>query len=180
MTGADHIAAAFDALGVEWRELADMQATPERIARVWRQMTTPDEFTFTTFANDGYDEMIVERGVRVVSLCRHHFLPFVGAAVVGYIPDRKLAGLSKLARVVDFYARRPQVQEALTNQIADRLVEELEPLGVGVVIRAEHTCMTCRGVRKPGAVTVTSALRGAMRDDAQARQEFLTLGSGAG
>lgn len=174
-TATKYIAAALDALGMPWRDLEDMHATPERVARMWAEMTTPAPFDFTTFPNEGCDEMIVERDIRVVSLCRHHLLPFTGVAHIGYIPDQYLAGLSKLARAVDYFARRPQVQEELTNQIADMLVEELKPQGVGVVIHAEHTCMTCRGARKPGTVTITSALRGVIKTQVQCRQEFLQL-----
>jgi GTP cyclohydrolase I len=179
-TAAENIAAAFDALGIDWRGLDDMHDTPARIARMWDEMTTPECFEFTVFANDGYDEMVVERDIGLVSVCRHHFLPFIGSASVGYIPAEKVAGLSKLARAVDFFARRPQVQEALASDIADLLVRELDPIGVGVIIRARHTCMTCRGAMKPGAETITCALRGAMKHEPQTREEFLTLSQAGG
>jgi GTP cyclohydrolase I len=142
-------------------------------------LLTPVEFRPTTFPNDeGYDQLIMARDIEFSSLCEHHLLPFSGVAHVGYIPGERIVGLSKLARVVERFARDLQVQERLTAQIASWLDEHLEPVGVGVVLEAEHTCMAIRGVRKPGSHTITSALRGAVRDDARTRQEFLSLATG--
>jgi GTP cyclohydrolase I len=137
---------------------------------------TPQPFEATTFPNeDGYDELVIARAIPFHSLCMHHLLPFHGVAHVGYLPGERIIGLSKLARVVELFARDLQIQERLTMQIADWLQSELRPRGAGVVLEAEHMCMSMRGVCKPGSRTVTSALRGAVRDDARARQEFLTL-----
>ena len=136
----------------------------------------PSPFEPTTFPNDeGYDELIVARSIPFHSLCMHHLLPFQGVAHVGYLPGERIIGLSKLGRVVEFFSRDLQIQERLTTQVADWLQRELEPKGVGVVLEAEHMCMSLRGVQKLGAMTVTSALRGLVRDDARTRQEFLAL-----
>jgi GTP cyclohydrolase I len=133
----------------------------------------------TTFPNDeGYDEMVIARDIPFTSLCEHHLLPFIGTAVVAYLPGERILGLSKLARVVELFARRPQVQERMTKQIAHWLDDNLAPKGVGIVLRAEHTCMTVRGVAARGATTVTSTLLGHLRDDARTRGEFLTLAYG--
>jgi len=150
--------------------------TPERVARSFAEMLTPAAFDPTTFDNDeGYDELVVVRDIAFHSLCEHHLLPFVGVAHVAYLPERRILGLSKLARVVERYSRRLQVQERMTQQIADWLRDELSPRGVGVVLEAEHMCMALRGVRVAGARTVTSALRGRLRDDPRTRAEFLAL-----
>jgi GTP cyclohydrolase I len=150
--------------------------TPARVARSFAEMLSPREFRLTTFPNDeGYDEMVVARSIPVHSLCEHHLLPFHGVAHVGYLPGERILGLSKLARVVELFARDLQVQERLTKQVADWLQEHLAPKGVGVVIEAEHLCMALRGVRAPGAVTVTSALHGLLREDRGSRQEFFSL-----
>jgi GTP cyclohydrolase IA len=149
--------------------------TPRRVAAAYAEMLEPKPFRLTTFPNEGYDEMVVARDITFNSLCMHHMLPFKGVAHVAYLPDDRIVGLSKLARVVEMFARRLQVQEALTTQIANCLQEQLAPKGVGVVIEAEHMCMTLRGVQKPGTMTVTSALLGKMREDPRTRQEFLTL-----
>jgi GTP cyclohydrolase I len=143
---------------------------------MYAELLTPADFHATTFPNDGgYDELVVARDIPFHSLCEHHLLPFSGVAHVGYIPGERIVGLSKLARVVELYARDLQVQERLTGQIASWLDEHLAPVGVGVVLEADHSCMSLRGVRKPGSRTITSALRGAIRDDARTRQEFLSL-----
>jgi GTP cyclohydrolase I len=166
------------ALGVD---LADesLQDTPRRMAAMYAELLTPAEFSATTFPNDGgYDELVVATAIPFHSLCEHHLLPFVGVAHVGYLPGERIIGLSKLARVVDLFARRLQVQERLTTQIADWLDDRLAPKGVGVVLEAEHMCMSLRGVRKPGSRTMTSALHGLVRDDARTRQEFLSLTGG--
>jgi GTP cyclohydrolase IA len=152
-----------------------LEETPRRIADAYSELLTPQPFHATTFPNDGYDELIVARAIPFHSLCMHHLLPFQGVAHIGYLPGRSLIGLSKLGRVVELFARDLQIQERLTSQIADWLDEELEPKGVGVVLEAEHLCMSLRGVQKQGAKTVTSALHGLVRDDARTRQEFLAL-----
>ncbi len=152
-----------------------LDQTPRRVAAAYAQMLTPVDFEFTTFPNEGYDELIVARSIQFHSLCMHHLLPFVGVAHIGYIPDGRIVGLSKLARVVEHFARDLQVQERLTEQIASCLQEKLTPNGVGVVMEAEHMCMTLRGVQKPGTTTVTSSLHGAIRNDPRTRQEFLAL-----
>jgi GTP cyclohydrolase IA len=153
-----------------------LRDTPRRIASLYSELLTPAKFDATTFPNDGgYDELVVARAIPFHSLCEHHLLPFVGVAHVGYLPGERIFGLSKLARVVDFFARSMQVQERLTTQIAGWLRRELQPKGVGVVLEAEHLCMSLRGVQKQGATTVTSALHGLVRDDPRTRQEFLAL-----
>jgi len=151
--------------------------TPKRFIRMLRELTSPEPFNFTTFPNDkGSQEMVVVQDIPFVSLCNHHVVPFVGVAHVGYIPNDRLVGLSKLARVVRHYAKSLQVQERLTQQIADRLVEELEPLGVAVVLKAEHMCMTIRGVQTPGTKTTTSAMLGVFSDhDRTAKAEFMQI-----
>jgi GTP cyclohydrolase I len=146
------------------------------MARAYAELFSPRPFDLTTFANaEGYDELVMARAIPVRSVCEHHFLPFTGVAHVGYLPGERVAGLSKLARIVEHFACRPQVQERLTMQVARWLAEHLEPRGVGVVIEAEHTCMTLRGALASGSSTVTSALLGSLRDDARSRQEFLAL-----
>jgi GTP cyclohydrolase IA len=152
------------------------RATPGRMARAYAEMFAPRSFDLTTFANDeAYDELVLARSIPVHSVCEHHMLPFIGVAHVGYLPGQRILGLSKLARVVEMFARRPQVQERLTKQVADWLQTNLEPRGVGVVVEAEHLCMTMRGVRAAGASTVTSALQGQLREDARSRAEFFAL-----
>jgi GTP cyclohydrolase IA len=150
--------------------------TPRRVADAYAELLTPQPFRATTFPNnDGYDELIVARSIPFHSLCMHHLLPFHGVAHIGYLPGERIIGLSKLGRVVEYFSRDLQIQERLTTQVAGWLQRELEPKGVGVVLEAEHLCMSLRGVQKLGAKTVTSALRGAVRDDARTRQEFLAL-----
>jgi len=149
--------------------------TPRRMAAAYAELLTPVAFAATTFPNEGYDELVLARDIPFHSLCEHHLLPFSGVAHVAYLPGARIVGLSKLARVVESFARDLQVQERLTAQVASWLQETLQPRGVGVVLEAEHTCMTLRGVRKPGARTVTSALLGLLRDDARTRGEFLAL-----
>lgn len=150
--------------------------TPRRVASAYRELLTPQEFDLTTFPNDeAYDELVLARDIPVHSLCQHHMLPFHGVAHVGYLPDARILGLSKLARVVELFARDFQVQERLTRQVANWLQQHLAPKGVGVVIEAEHLCMSLRGVRAGGSRTVTSAMHGALRKDARSRAEFLAL-----
>ena len=176
LAAAEDAAAAFlSALGVDLS--ADgLAETPARMARAYADLLTPREFKLTTFPNDeGYDELVLARGIPIRSVCEHHLLPFVGVAHVGYLPGERILGLSKLARVVELFAHGTQVQERLTRQIADWLGTHLRPKGVGVVIEAEHLCMTLRGVQAVGATTVTSSLIGALRRDARSRAEFFTL-----
>jgi GTP cyclohydrolase IA len=150
--------------------------TPRRVAASYTELLTPAPFTLTTFPNDeGYDELVLAKAIPFSSLCQHHLLPFTGVAHVGYLPAGRILGLSKLARVVELFARRLQLQERLTTQVADWLQVQLEPKGVGVVLEAEHLCMSQRGVRAAGARTVTSALHGLLRSDPRSRQEFFAL-----
>jgi len=157
-----------------------LQETPARVARAYAEMfgglrQSPEDVLTTTF-DLGHDEMVLVKDIEVGSTCEHHLVPFYGYAHVGYIPseDGRITGISKLGRLVDVYAKRPQVQERLTTQVADAIVDILEPRGVIVVVEAEHLCMTMRGVRKPGAKTVTSAVRGGFRDPAT-RSEAMSL-----
>jgi GTP cyclohydrolase I len=153
-----------------------MVDTPRRMAAAYAEMLTPRAFNLTTFDNDeGYDELVLARDIPFRSMCEHHLLPFVGVAHVGYLPGPRILGLSKLARVVELFARGPQVQERLTKQIASWLDTQLAPRGVGVVIDAEHLCMTLRGVGATGSRTLTSALTGTLRQDPRSRAEFLAL-----
>jgi GTP cyclohydrolase I len=169
------VAALLQALGIATDD-EGLRGTPRRVARAYAELFTPTAFEVTTFANDeGYDELVLVRAIPLRSVCEHHLLPFVGVAHVGYLPGERIVGLSKLARVVEHFARRPQVQERLTKQVADWLDQTLEPKGVGVVIEAEHTCMSLRGVRATGTSTITSTLAGTLRDDARTRQEFFAL-----
>jgi GTP cyclohydrolase I len=146
------------------------------MARGYAELFTPQTFDLTTFPNDeGYDELVMCRNLPIRSVCEHHMLPFTGTAHIGYLPGDRIIGLSKLARIAEHFACRPQTQERLTKQIADWLADQLQPRGVGVVIEAEHSCMTLRGVHAGGSTTVTSALLGTLRDDARSRQEFFAL-----
>jgi len=150
--------------------------TPRRVAGAFAELLTPEPFDLTTFANDeGYDELVLARDIPFQSLCQHHLLPFHGVAHVGYIPDARILGLSKLARVVELFARDLQIQERLTTEVAGWLQDHLEPKGVGVVLEADHLCMSLRGVRATGARTVTSAVHGLLRHDPRSRQEFFVL-----
>jgi GTP cyclohydrolase I len=164
-----------EALGVDLED-ESLRDTPRRLAAMYAELLTPAPFTATTFPNDdGYDELVVATGIPFHSLCEHHLLPFVGVAHVGYLPGERIIGLSKLARVVERFARSLQVQERLTTQVAGWLDDHLAPRGVGVVLQAEHMCMSLRGVRAPGSRTVTSTLHGLLREDARSRQEFFAL-----
>jgi GTP cyclohydrolase I len=159
-------------------DLADegLGETPRRMAAALAELLTPQPFRPTTFPNDGgYDELVVARSIPFHSLCMHHLLPFHGVAHIGYLPGDRILGLSKFARVVELFARDLQIQERLTVQIAGWLQEHLAPRGVGVVLEAEHMCMSLRGVQKFGARTITSTLHGLVRDDPRTRQEFLAL-----
>lgn len=161
--------------------------TPRRFLDMLNELTAHrrdkcngDCMKFKTFLNDGMDEMIVVQGIPFVSVCNHHIIPFMGFAHVAYVPNEKIAGLSKFARVVDHFARSLQIQERLTAQIADYLQEMLRPRGVGVVLRAEHLCMTIRGVQKPGAVTTTASMQGVFSDHTRtAKSEFMLYLNGS-
>jgi GTP cyclohydrolase I len=156
-----------------------LRETPRRVARMYEELfdglkKDPARHLATAFT-EAYDEMVVLRDIPFNSMCEHHFMPFEGRAHVAYIPDGQVIGISKLARVVDDYAHRPQVQERLTEQIADLLMEKLQAKGVAVVIEATHACMTCRGIKKAGSIMVTSAVRGRCRSDARTRGEVMSL-----
>jgi GTP cyclohydrolase IA len=169
------VAALLRALG---RDPADphLAETPRRVADAFAELLTARPFDLTTFANDeGYNELVLATSIPVQSLCEHHLLPFTGVAHIGYLPGDRILGLSKLARVLDLFARDLQVQERLTQQVADWLQENLSPRGVGVVIEAEHLCMSLRGVRAAGSRTITSALHGVLREDVRSRHEFFAL-----
>jgi GTP cyclohydrolase IA len=170
--------AAAELLAALGADLEDegLRDTPRRMVEAYAELLTPQPFRPTTFPNEGsYDELVLVRAIPFHSLCMHHMLPFHGLAHVAYLPGERIVGLSKLARVVEMFARDLQVQERLTTQVADWIQEELAPKGVGVVLEAEHLCMSLRGVQKFGATTVTSALLGQVRDDPRTRQEFLAL-----
>lgn len=156
-----------------------LRDTPQRVARMYEELFSglnenPADLLTTSFT-ERYDELVVLRDISFNSICEHHLMPFEGKAHIAYLPDGKVAGISKLARVVEAFARRPQVQERLTTQIAGLLMERLEAKGVAVVISAVHTCMTCRGVRKPGSVMITSAVLGLCRSDPRTRAEVMSL-----
>lgn len=171
LAAADFLAALGLDFGAE-----GLRETPARMARAYAELLAPEPFELTTFPNDaGYDELVLVRAIPFRTICEHHLLPFAGVAHVGYLPGERILGLSKLARVVGHFAARPQTQERLTRQIANHLDAGLNPLGVGVVLDAEHTCMTLRGVKAIGATTVTSALLGTLRTDPRSRAEFLSL-----
>lgn len=153
-----------------------LRETPERIARMWEEFEEIRTFDMKLFEEFGtYNEMVLVKDIRFYSICEHHLLPFFGKAHVAYIPDGVICGLSKLVRVVRAFSLRPQLQERLTEEIADFLEKELKPKGVGVVIEAEHLCMSMRGVMSPGHITTTSALRGLFLKDMRTREEFLKL-----
>jgi GTP cyclohydrolase I len=164
-----------EALGLDL-DSEGLRRTPARMVAAYADLFAAPEFDLTTFPNEEhYDELVLARRIPLRSVCEHHLLPFTGVAHVGYLPGERILGLSKLARVVVHFASQPQVQERLTKQIAGWLSTNLRPKGVGVVIEAEHTCMTLRGVQATGSSTITSALLGVLRDDARSRQEFLAL-----
>ena len=168
-------AALLDALGADVGS-DHLRETPRRVAKAYAEMLSPAPFNATSFPNDeSYDELVLVRDIPFQSLCAHHLLPFHGTAHVAYLPGERIVGLSKLGRVVDLFAHDLQIQERLTTQVADWLEANLAPRGAGVILEAEHLCMSMRGAQKPGALTVTSALRGAVRDDPRTRGEFLSL-----
>jgi GTP cyclohydrolase I len=177
-TIAHHMRAIIDALGLDASD-PNLKDTHERVAKMYLEMfhglSEGAEPTVTVFPNDEhYTAMVMEKDIPFYSMCAHHFVPFYGHAHAAYIPNEKIVGLSKIPRIVEFYARRPQLQERLTEQIAGFLAEKLEPQGVMVVIEARHLCVEMRGVKKPGALTVTSAIRGIFHERS-AREEFLDL-----
>ena len=172
---ADAVRSLLKALGQD-ADSEHLRDTPRRVAAAYAELLAPKPFTLTTFPNDrGYDELVLARDIPFRSLCEHHLLPFHGVAHVGYLPNDRIVGLSKLARVVEHFAHGLQVQERLTQQVAECLAENLQAKGVAVVLEAEHLCMSLRGVRANGAKTVTSALLGQHRDDPATRQEFFAL-----
>lgn len=152
-----------------------LKETPKRYIKFLKEFLSPPEFNFTTFDAEGTDEMIVQSNIPFYSLCEHHIAPFFGVAHIAYIPDKKIVGLSKLARTLELYSRRLQNQERITTQIAERLMKELNPLGVGVVLKAQHLCMSMRGVKKHDTHTTTSKLLGFFKEDLNCRNEFLSL-----
>lgn len=160
-------------------EREGLRNTPHRVARMYQELfeglSRDPARHLTTKFTETYDEMVILRDIPFNSMCEHHLMPFEGKAHVAYLPNGKVVGISKLARVVDEYAHRPQVQERLTSQVADAIMKALEPKGVAVVAEAVHTCMTCRGIKKAGSVMVTSAVRGSCRSDARTRSEVMTL-----
>lgn len=152
-----------------------LKETPARYLKFLHEFCSYDEPKYTTFESESYDQMIVQTDIPFYSLCEHHVVPFFGVAAVAYLPNKKIVGLSKIARTVEYYSRNLQNQERITTQVAERLSEELSPFGVGVILKARHMCMEMRGVKKPGTFTTTSALLGVMRSDENARQEFLSF-----
>ena len=174
-----HVRAILEALG-EDPDREGLENTPARVAKAWTFLTggyreDPDKIINGALFTEDYQEMIVEKDIDFYSLCEHHLLPFHGKAHVAYIPRKKIVGVSKLARLVDAYARRLQVQERLTNQIAHTIMDRINPLGAAVVMEAEHMCMRMRGVQKQNSTIVTSALLGAFRTEEKTRAEFMTL-----
>jgi GTP cyclohydrolase I len=176
LAAAEVAAATFlRALGISL-DSESLAGTPGRMTRGYAELLTSRSFDLTTFPNDeGYDELVISRNLPLRSVCEHHMLPFVGIAHIGYLPGERIIGLSKLARVAEHFACQPQTQERLTKQIAEWLATHLQPRGVGVVIEAEHTCMTLRGVQAAGSSTITSTLLGTLREDPRSRQEFFAL-----
>ncbi len=176
LPAAEQAAAQFlAALGVELSD-EGLDETPGRMARAYAELFSAKPLRLTTFPNtEGYDELVIARGIPFRTVCEHHLLPFSGVAQVGYLPGDRILGLSKLARLVEYFAARPQTQERLTKQVADYLFGCVRARGAAVVLEAEHTCMTLRGVRSVGSTTVTSALLGTLRDDARSRAEFFAL-----
>ena len=156
-------------------EREGLKETPKRYIKFLNEFLSPPAFNFTTFDAEGTDEMIVQTNIPFYSLCEHHLAPFYGVGHIAYIPDKKIVGLSKLARTLELYSRRFQNQERITTQIAERLMKELKPVGVAVVLKAKHLCMSMRGVKKHDTYTTTSKMIGVFKDDLNARNEFLNL-----
>ena len=175
---AGHVRGILETLGLDLED-ANLRDTDQRVARMYQEMfhglKEGSEPKITTFPNDeGYQAMVMERDLPFYSMCAHHLVPFYGHAHIAYIPSDRIIGLSKFSRILEFYAKRPQLQERLTEQVVDFLVDKLDPIGAMVVIEARHLCVEMRGVKKPGALTVTSAIRGSFRDRT-VREEFLDL-----
>ena len=181
LAAAERAAADFlAALGIDV-DHAGLRETPARMARAYAELFDAQPLQLTTFPNDeGYDELVLARAIPFRTVCEHHLLPFSGVAHVGYLPGQRILGLSKLARLVEHFAARPQTQERLTKQVADCLAARLRPRGAGVALEAEHSCMTVRGVRALGSTTVTSAFTGTLHTDASARAEFFALAGVSG
>lgn len=153
-----------------------LRETPKRYVKFWDEFCSPPEFNFTTFQNENVDQMIIQKNIPFTSVCEHHLAPFWGTASIAYIPNKnKIVGISKLARTLDLYARQPQNQERIGTQVVERLQKELKPKGVAIVIKARHTCVEMRGVKKHDTWTVTSAMTGCFKKELNARQEFLRL-----
>ncbi len=176
---ADAVRAILVAIG-EDPEREGLAGTPERVARMYAELFSglhedPEQIIRSVFAEDDHRELVLVKDIPFYSMCEHHLVPFHGQAHVAYLPTGTLTGLSKLARLVESFAKRPQMQERLTSQVADTLMETIEPLGVMVVIEAEHLCMSMRGVRKPGSMTTTSAVRGTLATNPATRAEVLAL-----
>lgn len=166
-------------IGAQHVDPEALENTPDRVARAYHELfsgyTADETEILSRVFDDPHDEMVIVKDIPMYSMCEHHMLPFIGKVSIGYIPDGKILGISKLARLVEIYARRLQLQERLTAQVADAIMKHVEPQGVGIVVEAEHTCMTMRGVNKPGTMTVTSAMRGIFKESAKTRAEFLGL-----
>jgi len=179
MSIRDHIYKILEEIG-EDPDREGLHATPDRVEKALRFLTSgyaqdPKKVLNGALFKEKYNEMVIVKDIDIFSLCEHHLLPFFGKAHVAYIPDKKIVGLSKVVRLVEIYARRLQVQERLTNQIAETIEDQLEPLGVGVVIEAQHLCMQMRGVEKQNSVAITSTMLGQFRENAKTRTEFMGL-----
>jgi len=170
----DNIVRMLETLG-EDASREGLRDTPKRVMKFYREFLSPEEFNFTTFEGESYDEMIIQKDIPFFSLCEHHLAPFFGTATVAYIPNGKIVGLSKLARTVDLYARKLQNQERITQQVADRLMNELNPKGVAVVLKAQHLCMAMRGVKKHDVYTTTSKMVGIFKEHDMPRHEFMSM-----
>ena len=158
-------------------EREGLKDTPKRVAKAWIELTNQEDFNLTTFSSEGYDEMIISRNIKYYTFCEHHLLPFFGKAHIGYIPDEKIVGLSKLARTVEYYSKTLNTQEYLTDNIANKIEKALKPRGIGVVVEGRHMCQEMRGIKKEGNM-ITSCLKGIFRDDLNVKKEFLSLVKG--
>jgi GTP cyclohydrolase I len=157
--------------------LEGLKDTPKRVAKAWIELTDQQNFNLTTFSSEGYDEMIISRNIKYYTFCEHHLLPFFGKAHIGYIPDKKIVGLSKLARTVEYYSKTLNTQEYFTDNIANKIEKALKPKGIGVVVEGRHMCQEMRGIKKEGNM-ITSCLKGIFRDDLNVKKEFLSLVKG--
>ena len=158
-------------------EREGLKDTPKRVAKAWIELTDQQNFNLTTFSSEGYDEMIISRNIKYYTFCEHHLLPFFGKAHIGYIPDKKIVGLSKLARTVEYYSKTLNTQEYFTDNIANKIEKALKPKGIGVVVEGRHMCQEMRGIKKEGNM-ITSCLKGIFRDDLNVKKEFLLLVKG--